>query len=283
MAEPCPLPTLDAASFRAVAELVFEHTGIRLAPGKEYFVVSRLGRLLRDTGCSRWEELPAAILRAGTRALDGLVQAVLTLETSFFRDGRPFRALREALVPEMVRRGPAPYPLRIWSAGCSTGQEPYSIVMCLADLLDRGRIRLDLLATDLSPLALARARQGVYEPWELERGLDEGDRARYFEPLGHGRARIRAEVRRRVRFRRHNLVTEPPPEAGFDVVFCRNVGIYFGPETLVRLHRNLAAALRPGGVLVLGAGETVSPEVPGFRAEYPCRALVYRHTAEDLP
>ncbi len=283
MAESCPLPKLNAASFRAVAQLVFEHTGIRLTPGKEYFVMSRLGNLLRETGCSRWEDLPAAILRAGARAVDGLVQAVLTLETSFFRDGRPFRALREVLVPELVRQGPAPYPLRIWSAGCSTGQEPYSIVMCLGDLLDRGRIRLDLLATDLSPLALHRAREGVYEPWELDRGLDGEARARYFDRLGHGRARIRPEVRRWVRFRRHNLVTAPPPERGFDVVFCRNVGIYFGPETLGRLHRNLAAALRPGGVLVLGAGETVSPTVPGLRAEYPNRALVYRYTAEDLP
>ncbi|WP_051463266.1 CheR family methyltransferase [Deferrisoma camini] len=281
--EPRSPPILDAASFRAVAELVFEHTGIRLAPGKEYFVVSRLGKLLRDTGCSRWEDLPDAILRAGTRAREGLVQAVLTLETSFFRDGRPFQALHEVLVPELARGGPVPYPLRIWSAGCSTGQEPYSIVMCLADLLDRGRIRLDLLATDLSPVALERARQGVYDPWELERGLDEGHRARYFEPLDRGRARIRADVRRWVRFRRHNLVAGPPPETGFDVVFCRNVGIYFGPETLERLHRNLTAALRPGGVLVLGAGETVSPELTGFRPEYPCRTLVYRYTAEDLP
>ncbi|GAB4262434.1 CheR family methyltransferase [Deferrisoma sp.] len=283
MAEPQPIPPLRPGAYRAIAELVYRHTGIRLGPGKEYFARARFGGLLRDLGCADWDEFVPAVTQRGRRVVEALIQAVVTPETSFFRDRAPFEALRNAIVPAFAQGKPLPFRLRVWSAGCSHGQEPYSVVMCLWDLLETGRIVLDLLATDLSPRALERARRAEYDDWELARGLDAAARARYFDPLPDGRARVKENVRRRVRFRRHNLVAEPPPDTGFHVVLCRNVGIYFGRETKAKLYRCLASALAPGGVLILGGAETLLSGLEGFRPEYHGRALVYRKTVEDGP
>ena len=283
-AKPFPdVPPLDPAAFQAVAGLVYRHTGIRLAQGKEYFVAGRLGKLLRDLGCSRWEELPERVAASPSSVRDALIQAVVTPETRFFRDEVPFEALREHIAPELCRGRPRPARLRVWSAGCSTGQEPYSIIMCLWDAVESGQIDLEVVGTDISRAALARAREGVYEPWELQRGLDAGRMARYFEPAGCGRARVRPELRARVRFHRANLVSDPPPPGGFQVVFCRNVGIYFDRESKRRLLTGLVRALTPGGYLFLGGTESLYPPFPGLRSVRLGRALCYRNEREEAP
>ncbi len=283
-AKPFPdVPPLGPEAFQAVAGLVYRHTGIRLAQGKEYFVAGRLGKLLRDLGCSRWEELPERVAASPSSVRDALIQAVVTPETRFFRDEVPFEALREHIAPEVCRGRPGPVRLRVWSAGCSTGQEPYSIVMCLWDTVESGRIDLEVVGTDISRAALVRAREGVYEPWELQRGLDAERMARYFESVGGGRARVRSELRARVRFQRANLVSDPPPPGGFQVVFCRNVGIYFDRESKRRLLSGLVRALVPGGYLFLGGTESLHPPFPGLRPVRRGRALCYRNEREEAP
>ncbi len=277
------VPPLDPAAFQAVAGLVYRHTGIRLARGKEYFVVGRLGGLLRALGCSRWDELPERVAASPASVRDALIQAVVTPETRFFRDEVPFEALREHVVAQRCRGRPRPVRLRVWSAGCSTGQEPYSIVMCLWDAVESGQVDLEVVGTDISRAALERAREGVYEPWELQRGLDAVRRARYFEPVGRGRARVRRELRARVRFHRANLVSDPPPPGGFHVVFCRNVGIYFDRESKRRLLTGLVRALVPGGYLFLGGTESLYPPFPGLRPVRLGRALCYRNETEESP
>ena len=271
-------PPLDDDAYEGVARLVYEHTGIRLGPGKEYFVTGRLAGLLRELGCARWSELPLRVREGPREVKEALIHAVVTPETRFFRDGAPFRVLRSQIVPGLLGRGRG--RVRVWSAGCSTGQEPYSIVMALWDLVEAGVLDLEVVATDISSAALSRAREGVFEPWELRRGLDAEALARYFEPAGRGRARVRPGIRRRVRFERRNLVDDPPPEGRFHVTFYRNVGIYFDRRVKAAVYRKILRSLVPGGFLFLGGTETLFPAVPGLEPVYLGRALAYRRAGE---
>lgn len=279
-----PVPPPDPESFRRIADLVFRQTGIRLRPGKEYFVQGRFGRLYRDLGCRDWAEL-CARLEAGEQgsAPGASIEAAVTRETLFFRDDAPFRALTERVVPDVVAASQPPVPFRAWSAGCSTGQEPYSIAMALWDDVEAGRLALEVVATDICESSLARAEAGVYGAEELARGLGEERRRRFFEPLPAGKARVCDALRSAVRFRRLNLLADPPPGTGFHAVFCRNVGIYFDSAGKQLLHRALASALAPGGYLILGAAERLSPGVRGFSALHLGSAFVFRHAPEALP
>lgn len=268
---------LDPETFARIADLIFSHTGIRLGPGKAYFVVGRLAGLYRSLGCRGWDELPSRFERARAPALvDTLVHAVVTPETSFFRDDLPFRALRQRIVPEVAAGAGRPVPVRVWSAGCSTGQEPYSIAMSLWDLVESGRVELSVWATDISISALERAREGRYQSFELDRGLGAAARARFFEELPDGTARVRDALRSRIQFDRINLTAPIVPAASFHAVFCRNVAIYFDREGKWSLYEGLGRAVKPGGYLVLGAAETLFPGVAGFETVYFERCLLFR-------
>ncbi len=270
------LPEPDAQVLAEIATLVQRATGIRLGPGKGYFVRGRLGDLYRSLGCGAWEEFSARFQAAPPQVVERLVGAVVTPETAFFRDGLPFRALREQIVPELLGGGPRPLPLRVWSAGCSTGQEPYSIAMCLWDMQEAGDIDLELRATDICRESLAAAREGVYGKAELGRGLRRGDLRRYFERVGAGAWRVRAALREAVCFEPCNLLSESVPAGAYDVVFCRNVAIYFDLPGKRALFQKLREALRPGGYLVLGGSETLFPSVAGLQTVYFGRSLLFR-------
>ena len=278
--EPAPntleLPIPDPQAYARIAEVVYRHTGIQLGPGKNYFVVGRLGGLYRSLGCSDWGELPRHLSDADDELVDALVRAVVTPETRFFRDELPFRALEERIVPDVTGDLPRGAPLRVWSAGCSTGQEPYSVAMALWHRVSARQITLEVIASDICHASLERAERGVYGPLELGRGLDAASRRAFFETQPGDRAVIREEVRERVRFERRNLITDPPPRSDFQVVFCRNVAIYFDVANKRRLYANLARALVPGGYLVLGAAETLFPSVQGFETVYFERSLLFR-------
>lgn len=272
---PAPeLPPLDDAALRGIADMVYRHTGIRLAASKGYFVVGRLQGLFRALRCTSWGELPGRV-EADPRGVETLVQSVVTGETSFFRDEAPFLALREKIVPELVKGLPRPAPFRVWSAGCSTGQEPYSIAMALWDRVERGELDVQVWATDISAASLAKAREGLYEPLELRRGLDPETRRKFFDEQPGGLARVREAIRRRVRFEPFNLLRGVPRER-FHAVYCRNVAIYFDREGKERLYGAVGAAVVPGGYLVLGAAETLFPGVPGFETVYFGRSLLFR-------
>lgn len=246
--------SLTQDTFAFVADVVRRRSAIQLEAGKEYLVESRLLPLARDGGHAGVDAYIREVRAAQREAdLTRIVDALTTNETSWFRDNTPFSALRTHIVPALRAERPVLDTLRIWSAACSTGQEPYSLAMTLSDVLGPGA-RFDITATDLSERVLSQARSGRYSQLEVNRGLPAPMMVRYFTRNGHD-WQIADELRRTITFQQHNLL-DLAPHGPFDIVFLRNVLIYFDLETkrsiLSRVHR----VLRPGGFLVLGAAET---------------------------
>jgi chemotaxis protein methyltransferase CheR len=246
--------SLHHDSFRFVADLVHRRSAILLEPGKEYLVEARLAPLARNAGC-RDVDAYVRWLRLHSRELDleAVVEALTTNETSWFRDVTPFAALRDHVVPALRAERGTLDRLRVWSAACSTGQEPYSIAITMADVEDGPE--LEIVATDLSAHVIEKAREASYTQLEVNRGLPVSLLIRHFEKTG-GHWRVQEQVRRRVQFHRHNLLDAPPAGGPFDVVFLRNVLIYFDLATKRAVLARIRRVLRPGGFLVLGAAET---------------------------
>ena len=225
-----------------------------------------LGERLRATGDP---DVAAYLLRVeapGSPELQPLLDEVTIQETHFFRNPPQARALHQHVLPELVREASTRgRRVRIWSAGCSTGDEPYSIAMVLRELLpSTAGWDLKVIATDISAGALAHAREGTYGPRALRLASPE-HLARFFVPVGGGRHRVRPEVRELVEFRHGNLVLDPPPGDGLDLVLCRNVTIYFDRDTTRDLVRRLHGSLRDGGYLFLGHSETLWQVSEDFR------------------
>lgn len=246
--------TLAPDVFDFVADLVRRRSAIQLEPGKEYLVESRLMPLAREAGAASIDAYVRDV-RVGRResALEQIVEALTTNETSWFRDATPFNALRAHLVPTLRSERGGLDRMRVWSGACSTGQEPYSIAMILAEVLGPST-QLEIVATDLSEQVLTRARDGRYSQLEVNRGLPAAMLVRHFRRAGTD-WQISDELRRAVTFRRHNLLDAPPP-GPFDVVFLRNVLIYFDLATKRAILSRVRRVLRPDGFLVLGAAET---------------------------
>ncbi|NTW41286.1 MAG: protein-glutamate O-methyltransferase CheR [Cellulomonadaceae bacterium] len=246
--------TLARENFTFVADLVRKRSAIQLEAGKEYLVESRLLPLARTAGTV---DVDAYIrgLRAtpSPAALEAVVEALTTNETSWFRDAQPFQTLTGHVVPELLGSRLGTGSLRVWSAACSSGQEPYSIAMTLADLLPAGRLRI--LATDLNQQVLERARTGRYSQLEVNRGLPAPMLVKHFTRLGV-EWEIAPALRSTITFAKHNLLDAPPSGGPFDVVFLRNVLIYFDLATKREVLRRVRQVVRPGGYLLLGAAET---------------------------
>ena len=249
--------SLAALDFDYLRTLVREHTAIVIDPGKEYLAETRLAPLANQHGCASVPELMALLRRQPFNGLHRQVlDAMTNNETWFFRDVHPFAALTEIVIPELMKRRAACREIAVWSAACSTGQEPYSIAMALRESFDLAGWRFPIFATDFSEAVLERARRGVYRQMEVNRGLPARLLTRYF--IQHGlQWELKLEVRALVRFQFLNLAecwgTAVP---ACDIVFLRNVLIYFDlvtrREVLARLRRVLAA----DGFLFLGCAET---------------------------
>ena len=240
-------------------EYVRRTSGILLGPESISLLESRLAPLMASAGLRTGQELLRALERSDRANLhEELMDRITTHETSFFRDQGPFRALQQHVLPELVRRPGEDRLARVWCAACSTGQEPYSLAILLAETAPALKgLRVEILATDLSRRAVARARTGLYTQLEINRGLSQGRLARHFRPEGrHWRAA--PELRAAVSFRQHNLATDPPPCGSFDVILCRNVLIYLALDVRVRVFDSLHRALAPEGYLFLGAAESPS-------------------------
>lgn len=245
----------------AIAALFERHTGQILGHQRLWRVESALKPLLRELPFDSLDALASAATLGEDRMLvQRVVDALLNHETSFFRDAGVIETVAEAAVA--LHAANPGRRLRIWSAGCSTGQEPLSLAILL-DELGLGEGAADIVATDVSMDAIARARAGAFSQFEIQRGLPVRRMMTWFDGEGSDWV-ARRELVRRIQFRQHNLVFEAPPPGLFDIVLCRNVLLYFAPEVRGQVLDRLAGALRPDGCLVLGAGETVIGQTDRF-------------------
>lgn len=243
--------------FDYVRTLVQQRTGIALDGSKESLVESRLEGLVHQ---QRLRSLDDLMARLRNQPFNGLhvqvVELILTTETSFFRDQHPFETLKNHVLPELLRRRAAERTLNVWSAACSSGQEPYSIAMLLRTYFpDLAKWNVRLIASDISGTILNRARQGRYNQMEVNRGLPAYYLVKYFQKQG-SEWQLNDDIRRMVDFRQINLVDDWPLLPAMDVIFLRNVMIYFDVETKKAMLQKAARLLRPDGCLVLGGAET---------------------------
>jgi chemotaxis protein methyltransferase CheR len=248
--------TLTASAFDWVCATVRDDAAIVLGAGKEYLVESRLAPLARAAGrpdvVSYIEEVR---IGANRTARDRLVEALTTNETSWFRDGGPFTALENEIVPQLRRDRAAVKTVNVWSAACSTGQEPYSVAMILHDTLGAQGWQCGITATDLSPSVIAQAQRGTYSQVEMNRGLPASMLAPHFRREAM-RWVVNENLRRMITFKQLNLARPFPPIGQFDIIFLRNVLIYFSVDTRREVLRRARAVCKPDGYLVLGGAET---------------------------
>ena len=244
------------AGFEAIAGMLKARSGLIVGPDKLYLLDTRLGPILKREGLRDLQDL-ASRLRPGSPLEREVVDAMTTNESLFFRDTKPFDALRLRILPRLHAARPRGTPLRIWSAAASTGQEAYSIAMILADAADHlADRRIDILGTDIAREPLERARAGLYSQFEIQRGLPMQMLVRHFTKED-AQWRIKPALRSAVTFREHNLLGDLACLGRFDVIFCRNVLIYFDAATKRLVLDALARQLSPDGVLFLGGAETV--------------------------
>ena len=267
------------SSIRILAGLLEARTGQQLTMSRRWRIETALSSLLRERGIATLDELITILVMGREPALSQrVVEALLNNETYFFRDRTPFDMLSRTALPALAERRQASKRLRIWSAGCSTGQEIYSIAMLFAEDPVRWRgWTVDLLGSDVSETVVGRARQGLYTQFEAQRGLGVTQMIRWFEETDDGWRVIEA-LRRNVRFQVHNILEAPPHpgEGQFDVVLCRNVLLYLNGEKKRMAFDRLGSALAPDGWLMLGAGETVIGQTDKLVADRDWRGL-YRH------
>lgn len=240
-----------------IRDLVRCHSAIVLEPDKAYLIETRLAPLAQQAGFASLQELIAALRsNPANGLLPKVVEAITTHETSFFRDLHPFDTLKTQVLPDLLAKRRPDQNLTMWCAACSSGQEPFSIAMLLHEsfpTLVRGRLRI--IATDLSGAILARAREGLYSQIEVNRGLPAALLFKHFDKQGlHWR--IKSDIRRMVEFQQSNLAEPWPPMPPMDMIFMRNVLIYFGLETKKSILAKIRTLLKPDGYLFLGTSET---------------------------
>ncbi|MFW1676702.1 CheR family methyltransferase [Pontibacter sp. JAM-7] len=276
---PPPGFQIAADDFREFRQFLEEHSGILLTDNKQYLVQSRLRELARANQCADLKTLLSMLRRPGSMRLrEQIVEAMTTHETLWFRDTHPFTLLQNKLVPELVEQRPT-QPLRIWSAACATGQEPYSISMIMEECRRSGRQRMpsvEIVATDISTQILETAKRGEYEMLALGRGLTAEQRERFFDQTVNGSWQVKTKLRQAVRFQQLNLLGAYTSLGKFDVIFCRNVLIYFSSERKLEILRKLHGSLRPGGYLFLGASEFLPAMDDKYRMLHCRPGIVYQ-------
>ena len=278
-----PVATLPADDFSYLSRLMHERAAIVLEPGKEYLALSRLDPVAREMGVGSVAALVDVLRReeASSQLHDLVIDALTTNETTFFRDFNPFESMRSDVLPEVLERKQRSRTLAIWSAGCSTGQEPYSIAMAIREHFPELLTwQLTILGTDISASVLDRARHGRYGQLEVNRGLPANLLVRHFTRAGM-EWEIEEPIRRMVRFQRHNLVDEWPVMPPFDLVFMRNVMIYFDVETKRQVLSRMLGQLAPRGYLLLGASETTFNISDDYDRHLVGRTAWYRPQRND--
>ncbi len=264
---------MNPQDYDFLRKLLKERSGLDLSADKQYLVESRLIPLARKSGMPGIAELVQKMKSGAETLTSEVVEAMTTNETFFFRDKIPFDHLRETVLPAMLKARANRRSLRIWSAACSTGQEPYSIAMCLKEKAQElSGWRVEIVATDLSQEVLEKAKSGIYSQFEVQRGLPVQLLVKYFTQVGE-HWQINPEIRAMVQHRPLNLLQDFAHLGKFDVIFCRNVLIYFDQGTKTNIFGRLAKSLEPDGMLLLGAAETVVGISDAFRPHAERRGL----------
>jgi chemotaxis protein methyltransferase CheR len=259
------------ASHQIIADLLALHTGQQLAESRRWRIQSSLAGLFREHGISNVDQLVCLLdqppLGVASRELEQqVVEALLNNETYFFRDKPTFDQLPLLILPDLARKRAHTKRLTIWSAGCSSGQEAYSLAMMFVEQRSTwDGWTIDILGSDISHKAIKTARSGRYSQFEIQRGLSVTQMLRHFDETAHG-WQIREDARRLVRFRQHNILTEPPLNQQCDLILCRNVLLYFDRDARNLTFDRLAGTLAHDGYLMLGAGETVVGHTDRFLA-----------------
>ncbi|MDQ2075463.1 protein-glutamate O-methyltransferase CheR [Marinimicrobium sp. ABcell2] len=253
--------SFDQAEFDHFRQFLQDACGIALGDNKQYLVSSRIRRLLEEHNLESFSDLVKALKASNSRRLkDQVIDVMTTNETFWFRDIYPYEHLKDHLLPAlMTREHKGAGPVRIWSAACSSGQEPYSISIMVEEFRRQSMGALfrpvQILATDLSSIVLEQARAAEYDRSSVLRGLSDERLTRYFDVAKENIWRVKPVVRERVQFKAWNLLDPYASLGKFDMVFCRNVLIYFNPELKRRILQKLHTALKPGGILFLGSSE----------------------------
>lgn len=269
----------------AICGLVLDLCGVYLDETKSYLIESRLGEVAGRFGCANYMDLVDRVRRTSDLKLkQEIVDAITTQETLFFRDNSPFDALKNKALPELIdakESTPFPNRIRIWSCACSTGQEPYSIAMTICDLLPEvDSWDVQILATDISDAAIAKASRGRYLQHEVERGLPPNLRRRHFTQVGN-EWHVDDRIRSMISFRQFNLHDSFMMLGQFDVIFCRNVAIYFTPESRRSLFERLATSLADVGYLFVGSSESLLDLGERFKPQHHCRSVFYQPNAHQ--
>jgi chemotaxis protein methyltransferase CheR len=265
------------SSIRILAGLLEARTGQQLTMNRRWRIETALSVLLRERSISSLDELITILVMGKEPALsDQVVETLLNNETYFFRDRAPFALLSRHALPEIAKKRHSSRKIKIWSAGCSTGQEVYSLAMLFAEDPSKWRgWTIDLLGTDVSSSVIDRARRGLYTQFEVQRGLGINQTIRWFEECEDGWRAIEG-LRKSVRFQVHNLLEQPPHPGDFDIVLCRNVLLYLNADKRRAAFDRLASATAADGWLMLGAGETVIGQTSRFGADITARGLYRR-------
>ena len=269
--------TIDEGAFRFVRQLVRERAAIVLDDGKQYLVTTRLAGLAQREGLGSAQEVIDRLRAAPTGPLQRkVIEAMTTTETLFFRDGKPYEALRNTIIPELQKTRAAERKLQVWSCACSSGQEPYSVAMLIREhfpaLLSWN---VQLVATDISTEMLARSRAGRYSQLEVNRGLPASYLMKYFDKVGV-EWQVRSELCKMIEFRELNLAAPWSAMPPLDLVLLRNVLIYFDVDMKRQILAKVRKVLRPNGFMMLGTAETTMNLDDGFELMHSDGTSYYR-------
>ncbi|AXY01652.1 chemotaxis protein CheR [Vibrio alfacsensis] len=269
--------TISDQEYRDFSRFLESQCGIVLGDSKQYLVRSRLSPLVSKFNLGSLSDLLRDVVTGRNRELRiAAVDAMTTNETLWFRDTYPFTVLADKLLPEVAA---SKRPIKIWSAASSSGQEPYSMAMTILETQQRkpGLLpSVSITATDISASMLDMCRAGVYDNLALGRGLSPERRRTFFEDAGDGRMKVKDNVKRLVNFRPQNLMDSYALLGKFDIIFCRNVLIYFSPEMKSKVLNQMANSLNPGGYLLLGASESLTGLTDRFEMVRCNPGIIYK-------
>jgi chemotaxis protein methyltransferase CheR len=266
---------ISNSSQRILASLLEARTGQQLTFSRRWRIDSALASILREHGFASLDQLVARLVSNRDKALtDQVIEALLNNETYFFRDRLPFDLLLGGPLKRLEQARAKQKKIAIWCAGCSTGQEAYSLAMSIAeDKLRWQGWTIEIVGTDLSQSAVVRARAGIYSQFEVQRGLPVTQMIRWFDEVGGGQWQVADVLRRSVRFEVANILDPPPRPGKFDIILCRNLLLYFAPDMRRLAFNRLSQSIATDGALMLGAGETVLGQTDRFVSDPDNRGL----------